>query len=78
MSDEHKPVVQQEQPSIETAPKPTEKNQKLVRQSETRFEATSGFLPPPQATKAVNVRAKSRNDRNFLVCIFYIFLIFNN
>ena len=47
MSDEHKPVVHQEQPSIETAPKPTEKNQKLVRQSETRFEATSGFLPPP-------------------------------
>jgi uncharacterized membrane protein len=47
MSDDHKPVVHQEQPSIETAPKSTEKNQRLVRQSETRFEATSGFLPPP-------------------------------
>jgi uncharacterized membrane protein len=47
MSDEHKPVVHQEQPSVETAPKPTEKTQTMVRQSQTRFEATSGFLPPP-------------------------------
>ncbi len=47
MSDDHKPVVHQEKPSLETSPKAVEKTQTILQQSKTKLEATSGFLPPP-------------------------------